>query len=256
MNDANIDIAFAGPAARSLLQEGKLDPRWVGAFFAFASHEGCGSDQFTWPPAFFRLQHFVSMYLPLRYAAWTRLSGKRNPETEGTLATVVVTVAETLWRGLAGAARVGAMPDDAGVVDLVLGARNPLRLRDGERDDWDRRYLKALGILSATWSALDAWPRREAMALHAASFYLPLGLPPTLTASLVTIESAVWDSLLGDLAADIHPDVLQLIRLWLTCATALRDEAGIPIVEWRSTQSHRLVGRTSTEFLLLGGQAL
>jgi hypothetical protein len=87
------------------------------------------------------------------------------------------------------------------------------------------------------------------MALHFASFYLPLGLPPNVT---VRSENASTRQLLDELAPVVHPDVARLVGLWLDAATAARDDAGIPIVQWSPPAGRRLAGRTEAELLLLG----
>jgi hypothetical protein len=240
-------LSFADPAAQSLLREGALDSRWVGAFFALPQIER--ADQRIWTPAFFALRHFVSMYLPLRYWAWATLSGKRNSETEGLLATLILTIEETLWRGFVAAGRLDAPTEGAELVRLVLGEDNPLRLAADARGDWERRYKAVVKEMSATWRARDAWPRREAMALHCASFYLPLGLPP---GTVESPGSASTRRLLEDVAAHVHPDVAQLVGVWLDAATAARDDAGVPVVWWSPQAGPRLTGRTETELLLVG----
>src|SRR5262245_34419537 len=180
MNGMGGRILFAEPAAQSLLQEGKLEARWVSSFFMLP--EADKTDERVWAPEFFRLRHFISTYLPLRYWAWARMSGKRNQETERLLTTLIVTAAETLWRGLIAAPNVCAPSSEGAELSrLVLGADNPLRLTADSRDEWDRRYKAVLRDISFTWRARDTRPRWEAMALHFASFYLPLGLPPALT---------------------------------------------------------------------------
>jgi hypothetical protein len=218
-----------------------LDPRWVGAFFALPESEEDGAG--TWTPDFFRLRHFVSMYLPLRYWAWTRSSGRRNRETELLLETLVVGTVETLWRGI-----TAPGSPDSELVGLVLGAENPLRLVGGERIAWEGRYTAVVKEMSHTWRARESWPRREAMALHVASFYLPLGLPPGPVQGSV---DSPQKRLLDGLASYVDPDVAELVGLWLSVAAAPRDDAGVPVVAW-STAARRLAGRTETEILLLG----
>jgi hypothetical protein len=248
MNTLERGVAFAAPAAQSLLRAGKLDPRWVGAFFALPKAER--ADESVWTPTFFALRHFVAMYLPLRYWAWARLSGKRNEETEGFLATLIVTIEEALWRGFVDAARLGAPTEGAELVRLVLGPENPLRLGADARADWERRYKASVKGMWSAWPPREAWPRCETMALHVASFYLPLGLSPTLVVE--RSANASTRRLLDDLVPHVHPDVVQLVGLWLDAATAARDDAGVPVVGWRPATGRRLTGRTETEFLLLG----
>jgi hypothetical protein len=247
MRNESRGATFADPATQSLLQQGELDPRWVGTFFALP--EADKADERAWEPEFFRLRHFVSMYLPLRYAAWARSSGKRNQETEGLLATLIVTVAETLWRGLVAAARLGGPTESAELVKLVLGAENPLRLTADSRGDWERRYKAAVRQMSAPWRARESWPRWEAMALHVASFYVPLGLPPII---VERAENHSTRRLLDELAPHVHSDVVQLVGAWLDAAAALRDDAGVPIVGWNAATERKLTGRTETEILLVG----
>jgi hypothetical protein len=131
-------------------------------------------------------------------------------------------------------------------------APNPLRLSADALADWEHRYTTVVKETSSTWRTRKAWPRWEAMALHFASFYLPLGLPSIVAESAASPENASQRRLLNDLAPHIHPDVVQLVGLWLAAAGAPRDEAGIPVVEWSPSVGRRLPGRTESEILLLG----
>ena len=85
-------FAFAEPASLSLLDKGKLDPRWIGALFALPPAPR--TDESIWEPGFFALRHFVSTYLPIRYWGWARLdaaTAERDsaglPKAEWNLAT-------------------------------------------------------------------------------------------------------------------------------------------------------------------------
>lgn len=242
-------LSFAEPAVEGLLREGKLEPRWVGAFFPLADEEPLDGE--TWTPAFFRLQHFVCMYLPMRYAVWRRSSGKRVPETEGLLATLVITVTERLWRGLCCAAARGAPKLSPMLVRSVLGPGNPLRSTGEERVAWGQRYAAEVKGLAGPWRARLSWPRWEAMALQVASFYAPMGLPVGANFDENRLTTS-QRKLLEDLGPHVHVDVLELIGRWFAAAEALRDEAGVPLVDWNAGEKSKLIGRTETEFLLLG----
>jgi hypothetical protein len=89
------------------------------------------------------------------------------------------------------------------------------------------------------------------MALHFASFYLPLGLPPSGAVPSAATPRSCERELLDDLANHFHADVVQLTGCWLAAAGAERDEAGMPIVGWSQSRDRRLTGRTENEVLLL-----
>lgn len=242
-------LAFAASAAEGLLREGTLDPSWTCAFLTLAETEPMESE--TWTPGFFKLQHFVCMYLPLRYRAWTKLNSKRNHETEGLLAGLVTAVTERLWRGFCHAAVRGTPMLTATLVQSVLGPANPMRLTGEERAVWGRRYTSEVKALSGRWRTLSSWPRWETMTLHVASFYVPMGIPNGTSINQERL-AASQRQLLVDLAPHVHVDVLELIGRWFTVVEAPRDASGLPKADWNVDRTITLAGRAETEFLLLG----
>jgi hypothetical protein len=241
---------FATTVSRTLLREGKLDPDWVDALFKRAPPDS--GDQHVWEPEFFRLRHFACMHLPTYYWAWARAHHDRNPETERLLGALVIRVTTELWGGLFARPQLADLRNESTLTRLLFSAGNPIALSGDARAEWDRRYKGALRELSFAWTRRDAWPRWQAMALQFASFYLPMGLPPD---SAGFCDDNLDDSqaeLLEKLAPRMHPDAVQLIGLWMAVASAPRDEAGIPIVDWEPVAGRNLVGRSEAERLLLG----
>jgi len=232
-------LDFAYPAAESLAQAGVLSTRWAEMYFALEKPPP-GS---TWEPALFRLRHFASTYLPLRYRSWWNSGGRRDHDTERLLEVVVLSSEQDLWSELA-AARPA---EESSLASLVLGSRNPLRLHGSERAAWDAEYSAALEELRPTWPDLPAWPRRDAMALHVASFYLPLGLPPR---GQGPDDAALERALPAHVAEVVHGDVALLAAHWLALAGADRDSAGVPVAPW-STGKRNYAGRTIAEMLIL-----
>ncbi len=232
-----LDFAYA--ASESLVQEGVLPARWVDTYLALEKPAPAS----TWDPALFRLRHFTSTYLPIRYRTWRNLGGNRDRDTERLLERVVLSSEQDLWSELA-AARPA---QESSLASLVLGSRNPLRLHGTERAAWDAEYSAALEELRSTWPDLPAWPRRDAMALHVASFYLPLGLPPRAEAS---DDAALERALPAHAAEVVHDDVALLAAHWLALAGADRDSAGVPVAPW-STGKRSYAGRFIAEMLIL-----
>jgi hypothetical protein len=235
-------IEFAAPAAQCLMEEGRFDPRWVSAFLTHTMTVRHDPD--VWEPEYFRLQHFVVSYLPLRYWAWTRLAHARNPETEATLGMLILTVSETLWRE---ACDTETGPDGSELARLVLGSGNPLRMSASALLVWQERFSSMLSNVSDPWKRLTTWPRWDAMALHFASFYLPFALaaerPPAIEGQ---------SALLSDLAFKVDQEVLSVIRNWLLAAEAERNEAGIPVPNANAARGATLIERTRIEVLLMG----
>jgi len=233
-----LTLDFAGPAAEALLQHAVLPAPWLHAYLAL-ERPAPGE---TWEPWLFRLRHFASTYLPIRYAA--RLgSAPRDRETDQRLELLVLSSEQDLWSELAAA----GPSEESPLASLVLGARNPLRLHGSERAAWDAEYGETLKALGATWFDLPAWPRRDAMALHVASFYLPLGLPPDEP----RFEDAAHERALPPHVAEVvHPDVARLAACWLALAGADRDSAGVPVAPW-GARPRNYAGRTLAEWLIL-----
>ena len=204
----------------------------------------------TWPADYFRIQHVVSTYLPLRYWVWSRASGKRNTQTEQMLAHLIAETEEALWWG---ACRAGCLTHQkCRLPDLVLGSGNPLQLSALDRATWNREYETALSEVRLMHEPGAPWPRWLAMALHFGSFYLPIGLPPSVNRFGSDAEPVVpQPTLLNELKTFLHADVVRLIGCWLGATGMPRDAAGVPIVDWRVGAVAKLSGRTEEESLLL-----
>jgi hypothetical protein len=241
---------FARAVSRTLLREGTLDAQWVDALFKQAAPQK--GDEHAWEPEFFRLRHFASTHLPIHYWAWTRARQDRNPETEKLLAALVVKVTIELWGGLCALPALDDPRSESTLTRLVLGASSPIALSGVARAEWDRRYRAALKECSFAWMRRDVWPRWHAMALHFASFYLPMGLPPDGAGFCDDNLDEAQAGLLEKLAPRLHPDVVELVGRWLAAASTPRDEDGIPLVDWEPVAGRNLAGRSEAERLLLG----
>lgn len=233
-----VPLTFSDPVFASVLERGEIDRAWLAAFDALPAID---DDPSGWRPEDFRLRHYVAMYLPLRYQVWSASTGRRNEATEDGLGALILSIGRALWQGAAAVPR----PPGSALVEMVLGAGHPLRLTDAAYAEWQRRYLAVLEGMRSEWRARARWPRWEAMALHAASFYLPLGLPPR---SVGSTPSRFGDRPIEGLAPAVHEDVVALIEAWLAHAGSPRDSAGIPLAGWPRRD---LRGRTTTEALLL-----
>lgn len=234
--------------SEQLLREGELDASWVDGILAAVTTETSLSkpgDTARWSAEEFRTYHFASMYLPLRYRAWQAFEGSRNPLTEHRLRLLVHGVDLGLWS----AACRTVPPDEDGpegrIVQLVLGPATPVAMPADERASWHEEYKSALANLVEARSASDDWPRWTAMALHFASFYLPIELP-----SAPETQSALAASLAASLRQHARPDAVRLISYWLTLAGEPRDESGLPS---SAPQVHGALSiRMQTELALLG----
>ena len=243
-------IAFALPAANSLLETGRLGEAWLSSFVNY--YQPPTPDN-TWRPDFVRLHHFVVGYLPLRYLAWTKSENERNHETERKLALVTVVAAERLWEGVC---QTAPLPEEQELMRLVFGSENPLRVPNGGRTAWEKRFSAALDVLERDdWRARAAWPRWIAMALHTVSFYFPLGLPEDHAPSARNRVDHAARRVLAGLSERLHPDVVTLVAHWLAAAEATRDSAGVPSPDWSPEDRHRFFARTRIEQLLLGSSS-
>ncbi len=230
-------------AAAELLHHGELDVRSINELVRQRDPSG---DCAVWSRDYLRHQHFVSMYLPIRYWAWARMSQRRNAQTEAELGTLVATVAETLWGGLCEA---GPQPPDD-LCAMVFGPENPLRLRDAERGAWAERFNVALDATAQAWRGATVLPRWEALSLHFVSFYLPMGAGP-LGGAIGAGSGSPRRRLFDALSERVHPDVVCVVRRWFEAAAAERDAAGVPIVEPFAEGGRELIARTRIEVLLL-----
>jgi len=118
---------FAHPVAKHLLESGRLDMRWVSSFLSLPDVSQTAPGK-TWSVNYFKLMHFFAMYLPLRYWAWSRLTGEQHVQTEELLASLHVMLEENLWTSAIGAADGVLEEDEAELVNLIFGSTGPLHM--------------------------------------------------------------------------------------------------------------------------------
>lgn len=253
-HDFSYNHSFAHPAAQSLLESGQLDAKWISALRSIPNVLQIPSGD-VWPASYFGLMHFSSMYLPLRYWAWSQLAGKRNASTEETLANLQIATEETLWGGAMFGIDAALNKHETDLVNLVFGQASPLNNDEKSLASWERRYLDALREVSAKWQHLELWPRWPSMAMHFASFYLDLRLTRNIDSILIGDVSTERRILLDHLSSNTSPAVSALVAIWLAAAAAPRDDAGTPLLGTRREGARRTNVRSPTEALLVGRSA-
>jgi hypothetical protein len=250
--DFTLDHDFAHSAGRSLLDRGEIHPQWLAAFLPQINDPANFSAQDTWPAGYIRLMHFASMYLPLRYASWTRREGRRNQHTEEILATVQLHIEETLWSRALEARMDSGSNAEAKVVALVLGERNPIGADDVKVDAWKDEFRTNLRAVGARWRLCSQWPRWPSIAVRFASFYLDLVLRREFEIPKIEAFSAGQRELLKALALRMPTRVVEAIAMWLAAVAALRDNSGTPKIG-QSRSGGKSVGiGTTCEALMLG----
>ncbi|AKV02666.1 hypothetical protein AKJ09_09329 [Labilithrix luteola] len=237
-----VNIDSAEEAAYRLLRTGELDPEWVAGMLHAVTREN--DDATRWSAKDFRTFHFATMYLPMRYSVWRNSTVRGNPATERSLERLIRGVELGLWT----AAACTSPPEDSSpeerIVRLVLGSETPLTTAPSARQRWVSEYNDVLSEIARAREPGDAWPRWSAIALHFASFYLPIELPTD-----AGTDGTLPDSLRASLEQHVHADAVRRISYWLSLAGLPRDGAGLPSCAPRTLAS--LPIRTQTEVVLL-----
>lgn len=235
-----MDYVAATLIAQKLQNTGALDPGWIGDFRSCLGKLARGHE---WNRDLFRLAHFVSLYLPLRYSTWAR-SKARNLESEATLQALHRETETALWTAGTGSEKSGVPAREQELVAWAFGNR---RLNTFERDavvQWDHGFRAVLARVRPHLASETRWSSWSCLALHFVSFFLDFACA---TEGRGNRASLSWSSCLR--ARGMPEDVISALEIWNGVDSILRDASGLPLLATRSTRT--LGSRDGIEMLVL-----